>query len=98
MGAPSSGQEGPLEPDEEDEVEQSALYRKLYNRMEAKIRRMCTPTPASGKISASPELIDDWRSKGCKRTTLVKLMIESDGDKVRERETERETESERVSP
>ncbi|CAE7423497.1 unnamed protein product, partial [Symbiodinium necroappetens] len=73
---------GALEPDEEDEVEQSAVYKKLYARMEAKIRRMCTPTPGSGKVSGAPELVADWKQKGYKRTQLVKLMIEADGDKA----------------
>ena len=83
---------GVLEPDEEDEVEQSAVYKKLYARMEAKIRRMCTPTPGSGKVSGAPELVADWKQKGYKRTQLVKLMIEADGDKAgrqRDRETQR---------
>ena len=54
--------------------------RKLYNRMEAKLRRFCTPK-ASGKCDADKALLAQWREKGHSRTQLVKLMMEADGDR-----------------
>ena len=88
--------------------------RKRYNKMEAKLRRMCTPSPTTGRVSGNPELVKDWLEKGYKRVQLVKIMLEANGDKARsgqrdrqkqrekdrerERETERQTETEREGP
>ena len=66
---------------EEEEDDDSENYRKLYNRMDAKLRRMCEPKAKSGKIDAEPALVADWKKKGHTRTQLVKLMIEAQGDK-----------------
>ncbi|CAE7662972.1 unnamed protein product, partial [Symbiodinium necroappetens] len=60
--------------------------KKLYARMEAKIRRMCTPSPTTGKTTASPTLMKEWKDKGYTRTQLVKIMIEADGDKDPQKE------------
>ena len=81
--------------------------RKRYNKMEAKLRRMCTPSPTTGRVSGNPELVKDWLEKGYKRVQLVKIMLEANGDKARsgqrdrqkqrekDRERERETERQR---
>ncbi|CAE7576245.1 unnamed protein product [Symbiodinium sp. CCMP2592] len=67
--------------DDEDDCE-SPEEKKLYARMEAKIRRMCTPSPTTGKTTASPQLLAEWKSKGYTRTQLMQLMIEANGDKA----------------
>ena len=89
--AAPEGSEAPnrAEIDSEQEDESPPEYRKLYARMEAKVRRMCTPSNVSGRTTASPELIKDWREKGYKRVQLVKLMMEADGNKAWQRQGER---------
>ena len=77
--------------------------RKRYNKMEAKLHRMCTPSPTTGRVSGNPELVKDWLEKGYKRVQLVKIMLEANGDKARsgqrdrqkQREKDRERERER---
>ena len=77
---PTPSEEKYSEEDMEDD-DDSENYRKLYNRMDAKLRRLCMPKAKSGKIEADPILVRDWKMKGHTRTQLVKLMIESHGDK-----------------
>ncbi|CAE7318456.1 unnamed protein product [Symbiodinium sp. CCMP2592] len=63
--------------DDEDDCE-SPEEKKLYARMEAKIRRMCTPSPTTGKTTASPQLLAEWKSKG-KKVQKVKDFCEKHG-------------------
>ena len=80
----------------DDDDDETPEEKKLYARLEAKIRRMCTPSPTTGKTTASPQLLAEWKNKGYTRTQLVKLMIEASGDKDRsQREREREGQRER---
>ena len=80
----------------DDDDDETPEEKKLYARMEAKIRRMCTPSPTTGKTTASPQLLAEWKNKEYTRTQLVKLMIEASGDKDRsQREREREGQRER---
>ena len=67
--------------DDVEDDDDSEKYRKLYNRMDAKLRRICEPKAKSGKVDADPALVADWKKKGHTRTQLVKLMIEAHGDK-----------------
>ncbi|CAE7329284.1 unnamed protein product [Symbiodinium sp. CCMP2592] len=70
------GSEAPTpagEMDLEEEEDESPEYRRLYARMEAKIRRMCTPSNVSGRTTASPDLIRDWKEKGYKRVQLAEF-------------------------
>ncbi len=71
--------------DSDDEKEYNN-YKKHYNRMEAKIRRMCEPKSTSGKIEADSKLVAQWKEKGHSRTQLVKLMMEADGAKDGQRD------------
>ncbi|CAE7509436.1 unnamed protein product, partial [Symbiodinium necroappetens] len=82
--APASAYPSRREVDQADDsdAEDDPEYKKLYARMEAKIRRMCTPSSVSGRLAASPDLVKDWKDKGYKRVQLVKLMIEADGNKA----------------
>ncbi|CAE7267464.1 unnamed protein product, partial [Symbiodinium sp. CCMP2456] len=64
--------------DSSSEGEDAEAYKKLYNRMEAKLRRMCT-VKQTGKCDADKSLLKQWKEKGHSRTQLVKLMIEADG-------------------
>jgi len=64
--------------DSSSEGEDAKAYKKLYNRMEAKLRRMCT-VKQTGKCDADKSLLKQWKEKGHSRTQLVKLMIEADG-------------------
>ena len=41
----------------DDDDDETPEEKKLYARMEAKIRRMCTPSPTTGKTTASPQLL-----------------------------------------
>ncbi|CAE7518865.1 unnamed protein product [Symbiodinium necroappetens] len=80
---PNSAYPTRMEKDDSDrEGEDDEVYKKLYAKMEAKIRRMCTPSTTTGRLTAAPDLLKDWKEKGYKRIQLVKLMIEAEGDKA----------------
>ncbi|CAE7407098.1 unnamed protein product [Symbiodinium sp. CCMP2592] len=88
------GSEAPTpagEMDLEEEEDESPEYRRLYARMEAKIRRMCTPSNVSGRTTASPDLIRDWKEKG-KKVQKVKEFCEKHGFVRKNQYDEDETE------
>ena len=45
--------------DDVEDDDDSEKYRKLYNRMDAKLRRICEPKAKSGKVDADPVLVAD---------------------------------------
>ena len=55
---------------------------KEWRRYEAVVRRMVTPTKRSKTVSASPDIVKQWNSRGGPRNDLIRMMIQVQGSKA----------------
>ena len=56
--------------------------QKKWNALGAKLKRICNPKPASGKLDVPPEIYAQWSRGGAERNQLVKLLASSEGKKA----------------
>ena len=60
--------------------EQDDDAKKMWNRMDAKLRRLCNRT-STGKLQVSEEIHQLWLKSGATRDSMVQTLIDCNGEK-----------------